>query len=87
METLKVLGPIVMMVGFFLIIRYFTKNEPKLVLFLKVRILLGCAASGFFIHQAINSNTPEQIILFALLASVIFFGVAAMQNKYFTIKK
>ncbi|MBB2148637.1 hypothetical protein [Pedobacter gandavensis] len=87
METLKVIVALVMMIGFFLLISYFTKNEAKLVLFLKARILLGCTASGFFIPQAINSSAPKQIILFALLASVILFGVVSMQNKYFTLKK
>jgi preprotein translocase subunit YajC len=74
--------PIALFAIFYLIIKRVNFNDSKQIIFVKLRMFLGCIAIGVIISQAYLAESLRTIIPLILLSLVVFYGVVSMQKKY-----
>ena len=85
---LKVILPVLIIIAFYLLIRFITKKGAiSTDIFIKVRILVGAVASGVFICLAIQGQDLREIFILSGLAAIVFYGVVMLQSKYLSVKK
>jgi len=75
--------PILLIVLFYVTVRYLNFDETKKIVFVKFRIFAGCIGVGVFLSQAYAAETIRAGIPLILLSLLVFYGVASLQKKYF----
>lgn len=85
--TLNFILPIVIFTGLFFLVYFLTrKNILNNNVFVRIRILLGCAYVGYLISEIARGASTRSVITLILLAGLIVYGVYSLQKKYFTLK-
>lgn len=85
--TLSFILPIVIATGLFFLVYFLTKrNILNNNVFVRIRILLGCAYIGYIISEIARGTTIRSVVTLTLLAGLIIYGVYSLQKKYFILK-
>ena len=84
---LKVVVPVIIIVLFYVICQIVDKKDsPNKILFVKLRILLGSIAIGFFLSEAYSSATISTATRFIFFSLIGLYGVTNLHNKYLSSK-